>query len=586
MERVKRRSAPQIMAAGDAALLVQLDGRPGPAATRRATALVAALDASPPPGLLDIVPAYTSVLVRFNPHIIEPPGMRAILQSLLTDIGSIPSPHGRLVRVPVCYGNDDGPDLQDVAEYLGLTTQELIQRHTSATYRVAFLGFLAGFPYLTGLPSKLTVPRLTTPRTRVPAGSIAIADRQAGIYPVDSPGGWRILGRTSIPLFDPAHNPPSLLRPGDRVRFYPATSRERVFTATPGEVHKTHPHGVPWLRVIDPGMQMTVQDHGRTGFARYGVSPSGAADPDALIVGNTLLSNSPEAAAVEITNGGAQFEALAPSIVAVTGAPCIVRLNQRRIFTDATFALATGDMLELSAVSAGMRTYLCVGGGIAVPQVMGSRATDLRARLGGVDGRSLRQSDALMRRPLSANVAGRVLPHALLRRFPISGKWTLRVLPGPHASSASDTLGALLDATFTVDPHSDRVGVRLRRLDGRCLEGAQVVSEGLPRGAVQVPPDGEPVLLLADAQTTGGYRVPAVVISDDLWQIGQLRHGDLVTFRLVSPGDALEALRRRANEIAELARQPSPARLLDGFAEWGDDADQMISSRKGSDDDE
>lgn len=586
MQRAQSGRAAQIVAAGDAALLVRLGSRPGPLASRRVLALVDALDAAPPPGLIDVIPAYASVLVRFDPLILEPAGMAAYLRAMLAQVGAGRLPTGRVITIPVRYGGEAGPDLEEVASLLGLTAPDLIQRHSSTTYRVAFLGFLAGFPYLTGLPRALAVPRLATPRTHVPAGSVAIAERQAGVYPVDSPGGWRILGRTSVPLFDPARNPPALLRPGDRVRFHPISASEQAFNTMPIPNRVTYAHSVPWIRVIAPGIQATVQDHGRAGFARYGVSTSGAADPDALTLGNAVLANRLEAAALEITGGDAQFEALAPCIVAVTGAPCVVRVNQRLVPSDATFALAEGDVLELGALAAGMRVYLCVAEGVAVRRVMRSRATDLRAHLGGVEGRPLQAGDMLDRGALSVDVAGRKLPFDLTRRTPGDGDWRFRVLPGPHADQWQETFGAMLTLRFSVDARSDRVGVRLRRLDGPCFAGGQVLSEGLPRGAVQAPPDGEPVLLLADAQTTGGYPVPAVVISADLWQIGQLRPGDTVQFCAVSPGEALAALRRRTWEIAQVAHQPSPARLLGGFAEWSDDADPMMLRRKDDDNDQ
>jgi KipI family sensor histidine kinase inhibitor len=497
------------------------------------------------------------------------------LHSLTNCLDEVPLPKGRLVNIPVHYGGDFGPDLDNVADLLGLTPEEVIERHTSATYRVAFLGFLAGFPYLTGLPRALAVPRLSTPRRRVPSGSVAIADRQAGIYPTDSPGGWRILGRASKSIFDPARRPPSLLGPGDRVRFYPVLvpASDLASVSPPMARQATESQGIPWLRVIQPGMQTTVQDQGRIGFARYGVTASGAADPDALALGNALLANPQEAAALEITGGNAQFEVLAPCVIAVTGAPCVIRVNQREAPTGVTYALGVGDTLEVGPTSAGLRVYLCLAGGIEVPNVMGSRATDMRARLGGLDGRALRSGDIIERGHAQRDVVGRMLPVDLMRRLPGTGARRLRVLPGPHAVQSPSALDKLLGASFAVDARSDRMGVRLRQIGGQCLEGGETLSEGLARGAVQVPPDGEPVVLLADAQTTGGYYVPAVVISADFWKIGQLRPGDTVGFCAVSPGEALTALRQRADEIAQVARQPLPERLLAGFAEWSDDAE-------------
>ena len=572
--------AGRIVPAGDAALLVRLGSRPGPSASRRVLALVAALDAAPPPGMIDVVPAYASVLVRFDPLVCEPAAMAAVLRAMLAQGSDASPPPGRLIRIPVHYGGSDGPDLDEVARLLGMSVAEVIRRHSAASYRVAFLGFLAGYPYLSGLPRALAVPRLATPRTRVPAGSVAIAERQAGVYPVASPGGWRILGRTSLPLFDPQRDPPALLRPGDRVRFIPVAADDLPVPASPTYRDRAAPDAasVPWLRVVQPGIQTTVQDNGRLGYARYGVSASGAADPDALALGNALLANPHGAAALEITGGAASFEALEASVAAVTGAPCVVSVNGRRVTVGAAFALSVGDMLELGAPLSGLRVYLAVAGGVAVPLVMGSRATDLRAGLGGLAGRALRAGDELVRGAAGDEVEGRILPSALMSRPPCGGayEWRLRILLGPHAQESPGALDTLLRARFTVDARSDRVGVRLRRVDslnGPCLKGGQTLSEGLPRGAVQLPPDGEPVVLLADAQATGGYHVPAVVISADRWRIGQLRPGDTVRFERVTLDEALAALRSRRDEIAAVRRSPMPARLLGGFAEWSEDDD-------------
>jgi biotin-dependent carboxylase-like uncharacterized protein len=343
---------------------------------------------------------------------------------------------------------------------------------------------------------------------------------------------------------------------------------------------------MPWLQVLQPGIQTTVQDQGRAGFARYGVSVAGAADPDALALGNALLANPPEMAALEIPGGDACFTALAPCVVATTGAQSVVRVNHRQALPGVSCALAEGDTLEIGPTSVGFRVYLCVAGGVDSPEVMGSRATDLRAQLGGLDGRRLQSGDILTRGPSRVDATGRALPLDLMHRMPGNGEWRLRVLRGQHAAQSPTSLESLLTAAFTVTARSDRMGVRLRRLAGPCPDGGEVISEGLVRGAVQVPPDGEPVLLLADAQTTGGYRVPATVISADLWMIGQLRPGDSVRFREVSMSEALAALRQRADNIMRVVHQPVPARLLAGFAEWSDGADTTIARRREDDDGE
>lgn len=170
-------------------------------------------------GVTEAVPGLASVLLELEPHadaaVIVPVVARRLEQP------RDPGADGRLRRIPVVYGGDHGPDLGEVASLCDLAPDEVIQRHIAIELRVLFVGFAPGFAYLGDLPSELRVPRLATPRTRTPAGSVAIADAMTGIYPAELPGGWRVIGRTPITLFDPRREPPAYLAPGDRVRFEP-----------------------------------------------------------------------------------------------------------------------------------------------------------------------------------------------------------------------------------------------------------------------------------------------------------------------------------------------------------------------------
>ena len=189
------------------------------------------------PWLRDVVPAYASLAVFFDcariedgdPHAFVTAALRSCLDAD-TDMAGIPA---RSIDIPVCYDGGMAPDLAEAANELDLGIEELIQRHCAAEYSVAMIGFAPGFPYLLGLPESLALPRLATPRTRVPAGSVAIGGNQAGIYPRESPGGWRLLGRTPLVLFDPVRHAPSLLMPGDRVRFQRIAPAEFERMASP-----------------------------------------------------------------------------------------------------------------------------------------------------------------------------------------------------------------------------------------------------------------------------------------------------------------------------------------------------------------
>lgn len=175
------------------------------------------------PALGAPVPGYASLLVPFDPETCSEDAARALLLAALQRTAdSAPRAAGQPVEIPVWYGGQDGPDLADVAARTGLTAADVVAVHAGTVYRVFLVGFVPGFPYLGVLPEKLALPRRATPRLRVPAGSIAIAGRQTGIYPAPTPGGWHLIGRTDAPIWDPRREPPALLAPGDRVRFVPA----------------------------------------------------------------------------------------------------------------------------------------------------------------------------------------------------------------------------------------------------------------------------------------------------------------------------------------------------------------------------
>ncbi|MBE7433818.1 MAG: 5-oxoprolinase subunit PxpB [Anaerolineales bacterium] len=204
---------------GDSAILIQLGDTIDPALNARVHALDTILQTIP--AITETVPAYCTVLVHYNPLATTYNQIKNLIEekiSLLDDSTHRPSRH---LEIPVLYGGASGPDLEPFATTLALSPSELIRLHSEREYTVYMMGFTPGFPYLGILNEKLTLPRMSTPRTRVPAGSVAIAGSQTGIYPVDSPGGWHILGHTPLKLFDPTSDNPFLFSPGDTVKFIP-----------------------------------------------------------------------------------------------------------------------------------------------------------------------------------------------------------------------------------------------------------------------------------------------------------------------------------------------------------------------------
>jgi len=209
----------RIRAASDRSLLVTFGDAISPWAQGPVRRMTAALEGAR--GIVNLHPAFASVLVEFDPRRHTHAEIEALVRAALEDAPERELPAPRLVEIPVRYGGACGPDLEDVARHRDLTPRRVVELHAGAEYEVSFVGFATCFPYLSGLPVELETPRLDAPRRRVAAGSVAIAGAQAGVYPLESPGGWRVIGRTPLVLFDPAGEPPPLLRMGDRVRFLP-----------------------------------------------------------------------------------------------------------------------------------------------------------------------------------------------------------------------------------------------------------------------------------------------------------------------------------------------------------------------------
>ncbi len=217
---------PNINALGDSAVVVRLGDSMNRAVFERVRAFSRCLNEHRFPGWIEQVPAYATVTVHYDPRQISWADVRAWIEPMLHRLGEASEPPPRTVEIPVCYGGEFGEDLAFVAEHADLTPDEVIEIHSGAEYLVYMLGFAPGFPYLGGMPERITAPRRDSPRLKIPAGSVGIAGSQTGVYPIETPGGWRLIGRTPLALFRPWQDPPALLRSGDLVRFRPIDEPE------------------------------------------------------------------------------------------------------------------------------------------------------------------------------------------------------------------------------------------------------------------------------------------------------------------------------------------------------------------------
>ncbi|MGI6144084.1 MAG: biotin-dependent carboxyltransferase family protein [bacterium] len=304
------------------------------------------------------------------------------------------------------------------------------------------------------------------------------------------------------------------------------------------------------LEVIKPGFLTTIQDRGRHGYQAFGMPVAGAVDEFSLRIANILAGNSEGAAALEMTLLGPKLKVLAPVKVALTGADLGARINGAEFPRWETVAVNPGDEISFTAAREGCRAYLAVAGGIDVPKIMGSRSTYLRGKIGGIEGRALKAGDLLSAGSLQEKnlPVGTKLAEELIPKF--SSPITLRVIPGPQEDHFTPAgLDTFFQSEYTVTTEADRMGYRLQGPTIEHREGADIISDGIPLGAVQVPGHGLPIVMLADRQTTGGYPKIATACSVDLSRIGQAKPGDTVHFVAISKEEGLQLLQARETAL-------------------------------------
>ncbi len=552
---------------GDTAYLVTMDGKLDAAMLGRVRALASSLTGDRLAGVVEIVPSYASVAVVYEPERVptaqgELPwhAVAEWLERHVSGKGKATKPRApRDHVVPVCYGGEHGPDLDVVAAAAKCPAEAVVKAHVAASYVVAAIGFTPGFPYLFGLPTGLETARRATPRLRVPAGSVGIGGTQTGIYPRETPGGWQLIGRTGADLFDLAREQPALLAAGDRVKFAvvekftPPPPKPRARGSSPGGLAAGR------IEIVKPGALTTVQDLGRRGFAAWGVGAGGALDAWAAAAVNLALGNACEAAVLECTYVGPVLRFGAPTTIALLGAE-VAGLPMGR-----PFAVGAGEVIDCSVLAGGARLYVAVAGGLRVPVVLGGAATHVGAGFGGHAGRALVAGDQIVYGAAeSSGVAGVGGNWRVVSPVLTSGRDAVvevGLVPGLDwerffgdvASGAGAR--ALEGRRYQLSAKSDRMGLRLK---GEVFAGAgervaeAQASRPVVPGTVQIPPDGQPIVLMAEGQTIGGYPQLGQVASIDLPKLAQARPGAEIVFRVTDVSTAQQARLRAAADLARL----------------------------------
>jgi len=313
---------------------------------------------------------------------------------------------------------------------------------------------------------------------------------------------------------------------------------------------------IPAFEVVEPGVLTTIQDLGRYGFSQFGVPPSGALDAFSLRVGNLLVGNKEEEACLEITLMGLKIKALKEVVIAITGGDLSPTLNEDPLDMWRTHLLVEGDVLFFRKVRTGCRAYLALSGGVVAPKIMGSLSTYLSGNFGGLEGRKFRRGDILYALDLPSSL------DKLGIRFPrdwipsLEKEVTLRVIPGPQDHHFTEKgFQTFRSSSYQVTPQCDRMGVRLEgpKIERRSDVEESIISEGLISGAIQVPGDGKPLLILTEL-VTGGYTKIATIISVDLPKVAQLKPGDQVRFTPISVEEAHDLLKRQEDQLRKFKK--------------------------------
>ena len=515
-------SEPRVLPLGDAAWSVELGDSLDLATNARVRALDRELAERPIAGFVEAVPTLRSLLVVYDPRAARPAAVASALAARLSAT-SAPLPAGRIHEVPTLYGGDAGPDLEPLARERGLAPRELVRLHASREYTALMLGFKPGFAYLGIVPPELECARLETPRVRVPAGSVGIAARQTGIYPVASPGGWRLIGRTSLRLFDPDRQPPALFAAGDRVRFVPTDE-----LPDPPPLGARPPHvECPVAEVLEPGLLTTVQDAGRPGFRRLGVCAAGALDSPAHAARTARSATRrvprPSSAAWRDRSWSSWRPRASPSR-APTWAPCssapTSARGRCRSGPPSSRAPATCCASRAAARAAARTSRFRAGSTCrrcwarAPPTCSRASAASRAARCGRATGSGW---DA---RQAAGRPAARRTP-PLTRDPSVCAPCRAR-----RTTTSRRTIARFLAGVFRLGATADRVGCRLEGEPLRHAGPSEILSDGMVPGSIQVPPDGQPIVMLADGPTTGGYPKIATVLSADLPLLAQLVPGE------------------------------------------------------------
>ncbi len=495
---------------------------------------------NPFPGFVETVPAYASLTIFYQPELLTTAQAHPFLwikeyvEQLIHEISGVLPFTKNVVSIPVCYDEAFGYDLDAVAAARGISKETLIALHQQKEYKVYMMGFLPGFAYLGALDDAIATPRKPTPRALVEAGSVGIAGHQTGIYPLPSPGGWQIIGRTPCNLFNPAKTNPFLLKTGDTVQFY-AISKEAFYQIKNAEKEAPPPakrDETADAVLLKAGVYSTIQDNGRPGLRAYGVPAGGAMDSVAHQVANALVGNAPHAATIECTMGGLQVQFNKEVDIALTGGGAAF-INGKKIDFCRRHTVLKNDLLEIKFTPPGLRSYLAVRGGFASELVMGSKSM---SPIVGIGSPLKKDAGLWFDRDFSSGTTKTAGNFTLPT---IDGPTIIRVCQGPEYQRMTEvSRRQFYSQPLVLSNRCDRMGYHLQAEPLSLHDSCEMLSTAVTKGTIQLTPNGQLILLMSDCQTTGGYPRVGQVAAVDLPLAAQLIPGATISFKSISFAEA------------------------------------------------
>lgn len=482
------------------------------------------------PGFIETVPAYTTLTIYYQPESSPFDFVKDHVAALLNKVLINATNDQNIISIPVCYDDAFGYDLEFIATTHKRSKEEVIHIHQQGNYKVYMMGFLPGFAYMGPVDDAIAMPRKSTPRGNIEEGSVGIAGKQTGIYPLASPGGWQIIGRTPLCLFDIQKQDPFLFKTGDHVRFYSISKEEFLSIKDKQQqiCEVKQEESIPDAVVVKPGLYASIQDGGRYGYQSYGVPISGAINQTAFHTANALVGNQKNAACIECTMGGIFIQFKKNAVITVTGAG-VAFINGQQIRSWQPLSVSKNDYLEIRYNNDGMRSYIAVRGGIDTGMLMNSRSIYPKAGMGT----ALKKEDGLQFGNMAATASKRITENLAIPVYTTVA--SIRIITGPENDWIQrQSIEQLYSGSFTLTNQCDRMGYHLKGDVLALNNKSELLSTAVTKGTIQLTPSGQLIVLMSDCQTTGGYPRVAQVAAVDLPVITQLKPGDTIRFINIS----------------------------------------------------